>query len=81
MSTLKGVWITPHDAGLVSLSMESEIVYPEYMRIKVSEREFPDNPTKKSPKRHTISVKLLTIDDLKLLKNIIDEYLQVEGEW
>lgn len=76
---LKHVWITEHTRDLVSLSMESEIVDPEYMRIKVSEQVFPEKPTKKSPKRHTVCLKLFTEADLCYLRDVIDDYL-LEGK-
>jgi hypothetical protein len=79
MSAIKSIWITKHDGGLVSLSMESEIVKPEYMRLKVEERAFPDIPTKRHPKRHTISVKLLSQEDLEMIVEIIEAYLDQEG--
>jgi cell division protein FtsL len=72
---VKKVWITEHDADLVSLSMESEVVEPEYRRLKIEERAFPDKPTVKHPKRHTISVKLLSMEDLELIIKTIEAYL------
>lgn len=80
MSAIKGIWITKHDGDLVSLSMESEIVEPEYRRLKVEERAFPEKPTVKHPKRHTISVKLLSVEDLEFIMETIEAYLNGEGE-
>jgi hypothetical protein len=79
MSAVKNMWITRYDGDLVSLSMESETVKPEYMRLKVEERVFPDIPTKTHPKRHTISIKLLSVEDLELIMETIEAYLNREG--
>ena len=78
MSAIKGVWITKHDGDLVSLSMESETVTPEYMRLKVEQRAFPDKPTQKNSLRHTISVKLLSVEDLETIVETIEAYLDRE---
>lgn len=75
MSTIKKVWITKHDGDLVSLCFESEIVTPAFMRLKFEHRTFPDNPSVKNPLRHTGSVKLLSIDDLELIAETIQAYL------
>lgn len=72
---LKRAWVTPHEGDLVSLSFESEIVTPEYMRIKVSEQAFPDKPTKEKPKRHTVCLKLFTMGDLIKLRDVLDDYI------
>jgi hypothetical protein len=75
---IKQVWITEFDAGLVSIAMESAIVEPEHMRLKVEEQEFPDKPTKRNPKRHTCNVGLLSIEDLQMLRDEITRYLNGE---
>lgn len=75
MSTIKQVWITKHDGDLVSLSMESETVEPYYMKLKIEERIFPDKPTKKYPKRHTINIGLLSNEDLEMIVETINKYL------
>ncbi len=75
MSAIKKAWITKHDGDLVSLSFESETVEPEYMRLKVEQRAFPDKPTIKHPLRHTVSVKLLSLGDLEMIVETIEEHL------
>lgn len=75
MSAIKKAWITKHDGDLVSLSFESETVEPEYMRLKVEQRAFPDKPTIKYPLRHTVSVKLLSLGDLEMIVEAIEEHL------
>lgn len=72
---LKRAWITPQEGNLVSLSFESETVIPEYMRVKVKEVVFPVNPTKEKPLRHTICLKLFTLQDLITLRETIDDYV------
>ncbi len=76
---LRHAWITKHEGELVSLSFESETVDPEYMRIKVSEQAFPEKPTKKNPKRHTVCLKLFSEWDLCHIRDVIDGYL-LEGK-
>lgn len=80
MSAIKHAWITHHEGDLVSLSMESETVEPEHMRIKVSEQAFPEKPTKKNPKRHTVCLKLFTLEDLIKLRDVLDDYIYMEDD-
>lgn len=80
MSAIEKVWVTEYDGGLVSLSMESKIVEPGYMRLKIEQRAFPNKPTKKYPLRHTINVKLLSLADLEMLEEAIGKYLDTYRE-
>jgi hypothetical protein len=73
--TIKQVWITEMTERLVSMSMESATVEPEHMRLKVDDRDFPDKPTKRNPKRHVCVVGLLTREDLEMLRVEITRYL------
>lgn len=75
MSQLKKVWLTKHSRHLSSLSLESEIVKPEYMKIKVYEQTFPDKPTVEHPERHTICLKLFDEEDLHMIVTAIEMYL------
>lgn len=75
---IKQVWITRFNDNLVSISMESAVVDPEFMRLKVEEQDFPDKPTKRNPKRHTCIVGLLSREDLEMLRGKITEYLNGE---
>lgn len=71
MSAIKKVWITRHDGDLVALSCESEIVDPSYMRLKISELL-----TGKG--MHTVTLKLLSNEDLEMLVETIEAYLDRE---
>lgn len=72
---IKKVWIIEYNDNLVALGMESAIVEPEHMRLKIDENEFPDKPTKRNPKRHTCNVGLLSREDLEMLRVEITKYL------
>lgn len=80
MSAIKKVWVTKQESGLVSLSLESITPIPEHMRLKVKELAFPEKPTKEHPKRHTITISLLDIEDLELIQDTINAYLYDRGE-
>ena len=75
---IKKVWIIEYNDNLVALGMESAIVEPEHMRLKIDENEFPDKPTKRNPKRHTCNVGLLSKEDLEMLRDEITRYLNGE---
>jgi hypothetical protein len=75
MNNIKKVWVTEQGSGLVSISFESKIVSPVHMRLKVTELSFPDKPTKKFPKRHTIALKLLDMDDVELIVETLSAYI------
>lgn len=70
MSTVKKVWITKHDGGMVDISLRSEHVQPIGMRVKVSEKVIGE-PTS----MHRVVVGLLSVDDLEMIVEAIDEYL------
>jgi hypothetical protein len=80
MSAIKKVWVTKQGKGMVSISFESTYALPEYMRLKIKELSFPDKPTKKFPKRHTICLKLLDMDDLELIIETLSAYVDTGGE-
>jgi hypothetical protein len=73
---IKNAWITPHDAGLASLSIESQHVSPAHMRAHVTEAVFPANPTPEHPERHVVGLSLLDIEDFVTLRNAIDTHIQ-----
>lgn len=74
MSGIKKAWITEFDAELVSLSLESENAFPCYKRVSASEVVFPDRENHLTD-RHTVSIKLLSKDDLRMISDAIKEYL------
>jgi hypothetical protein len=73
---IKNAWITPHDGGLASLSIESQHVSPVYKRAHVTEAVFPANPTPEHPERHVVGLSLLDIEDFVTLRNAIDTHIQ-----
>ena len=78
MSAIKQVWVTDHDSRLVALSIESEHVQEKHMRVKAYELEFPEVPSKNNPLRHTVSISLLSEDDLKMILVAIAKHLKFE---
>lgn len=78
MGLIKQAWITEHDVGLVTISLESKHVTERYMRVKVHEHEFPEVPSKNNPLRHTVVISLLDEEDLKKILNIICKQLGYE---
>jgi hypothetical protein len=80
MNSIGKAWITPHDADLHALSLRSETVHPEYYRLSADERVFPANPTPEHPEQHVICIRLLSIDDLHMLRDVIDNYLFDKAE-
>jgi hypothetical protein len=75
MSQLKRAWITPHDAGLVALSLESASADIDYRRVRADEKLYPTRPTPAHPLRHVVAIRLLDTEDLLLLRLAIDDYL------
>jgi len=80
MSAIKDAWITEHDSGLVALSLESAHVKEKHMRIHAYDWEFPDVPSERHPKRHTVSISLLNEDDLNVILRAICKYLGYQVE-
>ena len=65
--SLKAAWITPGDAGLHTLTLESQGIELEH-RILVHERAFPAS----TPQRHTIQIAGLSQMDLDTLRELLD---------
>lgn len=78
MNAIKQVWIVDHDANLVALSIESDNVKEKHMRVKAYEVEFPEVPSVRHPLRHTVSISLLSEDDLKKILVAICKYLKYD---
>lgn len=77
---MKSCWLTDRDRTVLNtLSIESENLAPEYMRIKVTEVIAPQNPTPEHPLRHVIVLNFLTDDDLIELHNKIRIHLTNKG--
>lgn len=67
---MKKAWITNQDAGLVSLTLEA--VNPGMGGLDVNEFQFRTQ----CEQRRTIAIGLLTLDDLRELRAVIDRYVQ-----
>jgi len=76
MDLVKNVWLTDQEAGYFSLSFESKDPITPHHRLSIRENLFPKNPTQTHPLRHTVSISLLTLEDLILLRQKLDEFLQ-----
>jgi hypothetical protein len=74
MANLKKAWLTEsHILGTGwTLSLESAKVEQEYERLIVSQSNFPDEPSDKHPKRHTVVIGLLDSEDLLKIKQAIE---------
>lgn len=79
MSQIKKAWITEHDAGLVALSIESANPEADYTRITAVGMLFPAEPSSEHPLRHTVAIALLDEDDLRMIRDVINEYLPWDG--
>lgn len=79
MAMLKKAWITPHDAGLAVLSLESAIVELEYARLHVDSIQLPANPTPAHPLRHLVTIGLLEFDDLCALRDALEKYIAMHN--
>ena len=75
MGMLKKAWITDHGAGLAVLSLESAVVDREYARLRTDDRLMPAHPTPKHPLRHVVTVRLLDMDDLHALRDVLDDHI------
>lgn len=73
MSAIKRIWMTQHEAGLFTMSMESNHVVPEYLQLHV-ESTYPSSRVTKRP-RHVVLVKLLSEHDLIKVRDAIDRFL------
>jgi len=80
VNLLGKAWITPHDADLHALSLRSESTNPKWYRLNVDEHVFPFNPTPEHPEQHVICIRLLSVDDLHMLRDVIDNYLFDKAE-
>lgn len=79
MMSLKSAWLTAWPTSdLFTLSLESKMPENENLRIRVRDLEFPGKPTKKNPLRHTIVIGVMDLDDLRLLRDVIDRFLEAE---
>lgn len=67
MSTIKKVWITKHDGGMIDISIESKTVEPKGIRVKIQERFGKDF--------HKVIIGLLDTEDLDMILEAIDSYL------
>jgi hypothetical protein len=75
MSSIKKIWIDKHDGGMIEISLQSEHIQPKSMRVKAVEVKSGE-PTS----LHKIKVGLLSQDDLEMIVEVIEEYLDREGE-
>lgn len=78
MNSLKRAWLTPHDAGLAALTVESGHPEIDYKRIRAESRNFPAEPSPEHPLRHTIVLGLFDVDDLLKIRSAIDSYLEAQ---
>jgi hypothetical protein len=74
MSAIKKVWIDKHDGGMIEISLQSEHIQPKGMRLKAVEVKSGE-PTS----LHKIKIGLLSVKDLEMLVEVIEEYL--DREW
>jgi hypothetical protein len=71
--SIKAAWVTSRDAGLASVSLESEHAEPKFRSLQVTQTRFPDRTS--GDQRHSIVIGLVDVDDLRTIKAAIDLYL------
>lgn len=77
---LKKAWLTEAGGELFSLSLESQDPEREHMRVHARDLLFPILPTKDKPLRHTTVIGLFDFEDLRKLRNAINDLLGQYGE-
>lgn len=76
MLTIKKVWLTDHDPGLWSMTIESKNAdLINGGKVCVTENSFPNVPTPENPKRHVIVLSLFDDEDLLKIRDAIDKKL------
>lgn len=75
MRKMKKCWITEQTSESVSLSFESMDPSEEHTRLFVRELQFPSVPTPEHPRRHTLVLSLLGVEDLIEIRDTLDRYL------
>ena len=76
--TLKAAWITPAGPrGPFTLTLESAEVGPGH-QLPVREMVFPETPVD-APKRHTVLLSALTVEDLDLIGRLIETARTIDG--
>ena len=73
-NNLKKCWITEHDAGFQTLSLQSEHVAHEYRRISAETITSTHSPYREGD-RHVIVIGLLSVEDLIEIREAITRYL------
>lgn len=71
---LRQAWVTEFEAGLTSLSLESNRTMPEHNRVRIREMIYPDNIPLEN-RRHVLVVSLFDDLDLRKIRDAINKYL------
>jgi len=77
MDNVKKSWITHHDR-LYMLSVESanpDVCSPN--RVSIDEIRFPNEPSEQHPKRHVVTLGLLSENDLVELHNTLADAINI----
>ncbi len=75
-SMLKKVWFTGSASDLVALSIESADPTVEHHRVTGRNLLYPHVPTAHYPLRHVLVVEMLGVEDLVMIRDAINEYLE-----
>jgi hypothetical protein len=77
--SLKKAWITKVTDRIASLTLESNNPDEVCNRIYFNEMLFPNNPSDQHPLRHTINLGMFNLEELEIIKNTIEDYLENNG--
>lgn len=73
MKKLQSCWVTQFTSNTFTLTFKSFNADTDN-RIYIKENTFPENPTEINPLKHTISINMLTQDDIDMLANLLDKW-------
>lgn len=72
--TVKKVWLTAHDAGLSSLTIESDNSDATKV-VRAESRKFPAVPSAGYPERRVTLLALFDHEDLKKIRDAINDHI------
>ena len=73
---LRHVWFTEHGSRLVMMSVEVNNPAPEAPAPHCTEMSFPAEPSPEHPLRRVMKMGILNEDDLCMIRDAINEYLE-----
>lgn len=77
INAIKKSWISSSNDRLYNLSIESIDPYGPPHKLTTHELDFPQEPTEEHPKRHVVTLGLLSENDLVELHNTLAEAINI----